>query len=104
MVLQQEDRLLGEDVTAVPIGHFAALSIAPFRGCDHRSIDGNLVRLATDSVTIQTYDTLQKRHVRRQISALFDKVPNPIRRANKDVIAALDESVIEPIKADGGAR
>ena len=50
MVLQQKNRVFGQDVAAMPIGHFAALSVAPSRGRHNRSVDGNLLELAADSV------------------------------------------------------
>ena len=87
MVLQQENRLLGQDVAAMPVGHFAALSVTSFRDGDHQSVDGNLVILTADSITVQAGNTLQKRHVWRQISALDDQIADPFGHSNIDITA-----------------
>ena len=87
MVLQQEDRLLTEGMTTMPVGHLATQSIALFRGRNHRAIEENLYPDAADSITIEPDDTLHKWHVRRQISSLHDELSNAFRHVNIDIIA-----------------
>ncbi len=103
MVLQQEDRLLSQDVAAMPNRHFTAFSIAQFRDGYYQTIDQNRLVLTANSITVQSNNTLHKRHVRGQISAFFNEVSDPFGHADKDIVAAFEGPIIEPVEPDGRA-
>ena len=66
MVLQQEDRLLGENVTIMLVKHLLALSIAPLSLRDDRSVHQKPVVSAAISITVEFCDVPLEAYVRRQ--------------------------------------
>lgn len=104
MVLQQEDRLLGEDVAALPIGQRPAQTIRAFSNGNRVSIDRNHASIAADFVAIDADDMLDEGHIGGQIAAFFDKFSDALGHADEDVIATPDRLMIEPIEADWRTR
>ena len=104
MVLQQEDRLLGEDVAALPIGQRPAQTVRLFSPGNRISVDRNRLSPTTNYVSIDPDNALDEGHIGGQIAALFDKFSDALRHANKDIIAAADWPPVEPIEADRRAR
>lgn len=104
MVLQQEDRLLGEDVAALPIGQRPAQTVRLFSPSSRISVDRNRLPPTTNYVSIDTDDALDEGHIGGQIATLFDKFSDALGRANENVIAASDWLMVEPIEADWRAR
>ncbi len=97
MVLQQENRLLGEDVAALPIRQRPAQTIRTFSNGNRVSIDRNHASIAADFVAIDAGDALDERHIGGQVATLFDQSTNTLGHANEDVIATLDRLMVEPI-------
>ena len=104
MLLQQENAPFVEVVTPGPDRHSAAHSIHGSRHRHGHTVDDNLAISATNAVAICARNTLDQRHIGRQIPAIFHEVSNPLWRTNQRVIAAFRTTIIDPVEADRRAR
>lgn len=66
------------------------------RDRNHHAIDQNLLPIAADFIALHAGNSLDQRGFGRQISALFNKVADPLRYPNEDKIAAFDWPIVEP--------